>query len=82
MTKTSAEQTAAGRLRRRPPGGDHPSWGGPAKADAPALLALIVGEDEIAAQAVTVKPLRDARAQQRVGRTELAQRMTEILKGS
>jgi len=53
------------------------------KADASgALLALIVGEDEIAAQAVTVKPLRDARAQQRVGRTELAQRMTEILKGS
>ena len=53
------------------------------KADASgALLALIVGEDEIAAQAVSVKPLRDARAQQRVGRAELAQRMTEFLKGS
>jgi len=52
------------------------------KADASgALLALIVGEDEIAAQAVTVKPLRDARPQQRVGRAELAQRMTELLKG-
>ena len=52
------------------------------KADSSgALLALIVGEDEIAAQAVTVKPLRDARPQQRVGRAELAQRMTELLKG-
>ena len=53
------------------------------KADASgALLALIVGEDEIAAQAVSVKPLRDARPQQRVGRAELARRMTEFLKGS
>ena len=53
------------------------------KADASgALLALIVGEDEIAAQAVSVKPLRDARPQQRVGRAELARRLTEFLKGS
>jgi histidyl-tRNA synthetase len=53
------------------------------RADASgALLALIVGEDEVAAQAVTVKPLRDARPQQRVGRADLAQRMTEFLKGS
>jgi histidyl-tRNA synthetase len=53
------------------------------KADASgALLALIVGEDEIAAQAVSVKPLRDARPQERVGRAELARRLTEFLKGS
>ena len=39
------------------------------KADASgAALALIVGEDELEAAAVTVKPLRDARPQQRVGR--------------
>ncbi len=53
------------------------------KADASgAALALIVGEDELKAVAVTVKPLRDARPQQRVGRGELARRLTEILKGS
>jgi len=47
-----------------------------------ASLALIVGEDELKAAAVTVKPLRDARPQLRVGRGELARRLTEILKGS
>jgi len=53
------------------------------KADASgARLALIVGEDELKAAAVTVKPLRDARPQQRIGRGELASRLTEILKGS
>ncbi len=53
------------------------------KADASgATLALIVGEDELKAAAVTVKPLRDARPQQRVARAELAPRMTEFLKGS
>jgi histidyl-tRNA synthetase len=53
------------------------------KADASgAALALIVGEDELGAAAVTVKPLRDARPQQRVGRGDLARRLTEILKGS
>ena len=52
------------------------------KADASgAALALIVGEDELKAAAVTVKPLRDARPQERIGRGELARRLTEILKG-
>jgi histidyl-tRNA synthetase len=53
------------------------------KADASgAALALILGEDELKAAAVTVKPLRDARPQERIGRGELARRLTEILKGS
>ena len=53
------------------------------KADASgAVLALIVGEDEIKAGAVSVKPLRDARAQQSVPRGELAVRLHEFLKGS
>jgi histidyl-tRNA synthetase len=53
------------------------------KADASgAALALIVGEDELKAAAVTVKPLRDARPQQSVGRGELVRRLTEFLKGS
>jgi histidyl-tRNA synthetase len=47
-----------------------------------AMVALIVGEDEIAAQAVSVKPLRDARPQQRVPRAGLAARLPAILKGS
>ena len=53
------------------------------KADASgALLALIVGEDELKAAAVTVKPLRDARAQERAPRDALARRLQDILKGS
>jgi histidyl-tRNA synthetase len=53
------------------------------KADASgAMLALIVGGDELEVQAVSVKLLRDARPQQRIGRGELASRLTEILKGS
>ena len=53
------------------------------KADASgAALALIVGEDELEAAAVTVKPLRDARPQERIARGELARRMTQLLKGS
>jgi histidyl-tRNA synthetase len=53
------------------------------KADASgAVLALIVGEDELKAAAVTVKPLRDARPQQSVGRGELVRRLAEFLKGS
>lgn len=53
------------------------------KADASgAALALIVGEDELKASAVTVKPLRDARAQERVARGALARRLQELLKGS
>jgi histidyl-tRNA synthetase len=53
------------------------------KADASgARLALIVGEDEVRAGDVTVKPLRDARAQQRVPRAELVRRIPEILEGA
>ena len=53
------------------------------KADASgASLALIVGEDELKAGAVTVKPLRDARPQQQVARAALASRLHELLKGS
>ncbi len=53
------------------------------KADASgAKLALIVGEDEIEAGAVSVKPLRDARPQQRVARGELLRQLNEFLKGS
>lgn len=53
------------------------------KADASgAALALIVGEDEIKAGAVSVKPLRDARAQQSVPHGEVAARLHEFLKGS
>jgi histidyl-tRNA synthetase len=53
------------------------------KADASgAQVALIVGEDELKAAAVTVKPLREAREQQRVPRAGLAGRFADILKGS
>ena len=53
------------------------------KADASgAALALIVGEDELEAAAVTVKPLREARPQERVARAALARRVQELLKGS
>jgi histidyl-tRNA synthetase len=53
------------------------------KADASgAALALIVGEDELKAAAVTVKPLRDAQPQQRVARAALAAQLREFLKGS
>lgn len=53
------------------------------KADASgAALALIVGEDELKTAAVTVKPLRDARAQQQVARAALAARLHEFLKES
>jgi histidyl-tRNA synthetase len=52
------------------------------KADASgAALALIVGEDELRAGTVAVKPLRDARPQQAVARTALAPRLGELLKG-
>jgi len=53
------------------------------KADASgAALALIVGEDELKAGAVTVKPLRDARPQQQVARPALAAQLREFLEGS
>ncbi|HVC11771.1 MAG TPA: histidine--tRNA ligase [Burkholderiales bacterium] len=50
------------------------------KADASgAKLALIVGEDELAAGEVTAKPLRTAQPQQRVPRGVLARRLSEFL---
>jgi len=53
------------------------------KADASgAALALIVGEDELNAAAVSVKPLRDVRPQQQVPRAVLAARLRDFLKGS
>jgi histidyl-tRNA synthetase len=53
------------------------------KADASgARLALIVGEDELQAAAVTVKPLREAREQQRVPRADFVARFKDLLKGS
>jgi histidyl-tRNA synthetase len=53
------------------------------KADASgAALALIVGEDELKAGTVTVKPLRDARPQQPLARAALAARLPDFLKGS
>ena len=53
------------------------------KADSSgAALALIVGEDELKAAAVTVKPLREARPQQQVARAALAARLADFLKGS
>ena len=53
------------------------------RADASgAALALIVGEDELKAAAVTVKPLRAARPQERAARAGLARRVQEILKGT
>jgi histidyl-tRNA synthetase len=51
------------------------------KADASgARLALIVGEDELRASEVTVKPLRSGRAQERVARASLISRIGEFLK--
>lgn len=52
------------------------------KADASgAALALIVGEDELSAGEISVKPLRDGRAQVRVPRPSIIGRLSEILKG-
>jgi histidyl-tRNA synthetase len=53
------------------------------RADASgAAVALIVGEDELAAGTVAVKPLREAREQQAVPRGELAARLREFIKGT
>jgi histidyl-tRNA synthetase len=50
------------------------------RADASgALLAVIVGEDELAADAVSVKPLRETVAQQRVARAELSDHIGNYL---
>jgi len=52
------------------------------KADASgAALALILGEDELRAGEVAVKPLRDARSQFRVARAALAEQLGALLKG-
>jgi histidyl-tRNA synthetase len=53
------------------------------KADASgAALALIVGEDELAAGTVSVKPLREAREQQAVVRGALVGRLRQLIKGT
>ena len=51
------------------------------KADASgATLALIIGEDEVRAADVTVKPLRDGRPQWREPRASLAARFSQLLR--
>ncbi len=51
------------------------------KADASgARVALIVGEDELRAGEVSLKPLRRAEAQQRVARARVAQTLAEMLR--
>jgi len=53
------------------------------KADASgAAVALIVGENELAAGTVSLKPLREARDQQAVPRGGVAARLREFIKGS
>ncbi len=53
------------------------------RADASgAQLALIIGDDEVAANAVTLKPLRAASGQQRVTLDELADRVGDWLYGT
>jgi histidyl-tRNA synthetase len=53
------------------------------KADASgAALALIVGEDELAAGAVSVKPLRAAQPQQQVPRAEIVARLRDFVRES
>lgn len=50
------------------------------KADgSKAYLALIVGDDEVASQSVTIKSLRRDVAQQRVALTEIAAKVSEML---
>jgi len=51
------------------------------KADASgAALALILGEDELSAGVVTVKPLRVATPQQQVPRAEIAARLNDLVR--
>ncbi len=45
-----------------------------------AALAVIIGDDEVAADAVTLKPLRGGGEQERVGTQGLAQRIRELTK--
>jgi histidyl-tRNA synthetase len=44
-----------------------------------AAFALLLGEDEVADQAVTLKALRDDQAQQRLPQTALAHTLSEQL---
>ena len=51
------------------------------KADgSAAVCAAIIGDDEVAANAVTLKPLRGGGEQQRVGMEELQQKIRELIK--
>jgi histidyl-tRNA synthetase len=43
------------------------------------LLAAIIGDDEAAADQVTIKPLREEQAQQRVARSELSDHVGQYL---
>jgi histidyl-tRNA synthetase len=53
------------------------------RADASgAQLALVIGDDEAAANAVTLKPLREEAEQQRVPLDELAERVGDLLYGA
>jgi histidyl-tRNA synthetase len=45
-----------------------------------ARVALIVGEDELRAGEVSLKPLRRSEAQQRVARARVAQALAEMLR--
>jgi histidyl-tRNA synthetase len=47
-----------------------------------AVLALIIGEEEVAADSVTIKPLREQAEQERVARGDLAERVGEYLLNS
>ena len=50
------------------------------KADGSAAACAIIGDDEVAANAVTLKPLRGGGEQLRVGVDELQQRIRELIK--
>jgi histidyl-tRNA synthetase len=51
------------------------------KADASsAVCAVIIGDDEVAENTVTLKPLRDGGEQQRVGLDGLQQKIRELIK--
>ena len=51
------------------------------KADgSAAVCAAIIGDDEVLANAVTLKPLRDGGEQQRVGLADLQRKIQELIK--
>ena len=45
-----------------------------------AVCAAIIGDDEVLANAVTLKPLRDGGEQQRVGLADLQRKIQELIK--